>query len=277
MKKTIFICALISLLLLGCQQNDQSIIYKSDAVEVKKLLNTETNIRTHTEWAYIDEEMVYKNNGLIISGEIVSIQEAIIEYNRNEEIYTENITIFELNIDDVLYQKDGAVKQGDSLRLGYGFNSNNYSADLPAIDVGKEVIAFCYSTSTSYPHPLELSEYIDYWIGWPRDLLIEKADNSYIITSLFARSAEEAVQISSYLNINKDNAKEIADAGSIEEAIRAVCLANPSSTRDVVEALRDRCNSDSAEMWRQTTNNYIIEDDQLEKLIAATAKQYNGG
>ena len=301
MKKYILLLCTFLILLSGCQpsQNDATpptkntaettqpeettsqteiddTLYKSEMVEIKRLPAETKRNYSQTLWMPLDKETAYTKNTLIVYGEITSVDEAVLTLNWGERPHTENITLFQLRVNEVLYQSRGDVKAGDVLSLGTAFNANNWCSELAEIAPNEEFLIFCYPSSSITPDPIELSKCTDYWVEMRYGLMLERVDDHYITTNFFS-DVKGRTKVSSYLGLREDQASAISRAATEADAFRVLPSSAPSDATGIVKALLDRCQPDSGMFWQQVNSNYIVPAHELHAAITATAQEINGG
>ena len=180
------VAAMAGLLVWRNNTKSELYIYKSDKVEVTLLKDTGEIKPVDYEWAPVTDDIAYTKNNLIIVGEAANIRSAVIKYHYMDTDVSDQITIFDVKIQDVLSCSPDFVHSGDMITVGIGYNMNNYGEGLPIIEDGRSYMIFCYTVSENTNDVLELANYVDCWISAPKDLFVEKVGDYYLSIDYFS-------------------------------------------------------------------------------------------
>ena len=165
----------------ACQSpstDNHSYLYKSDNVEVsliESIENTDTIQHTHYFWDELTDDVAYTKNTVIITGVASNVRQATVAYEFMDADVVDNITIFDVEVSDVLACRSGSFLQGDLITIGIGYNMSTYGVELPIIEDGKSYLIFCYVAADQEDDDLELAGYMDCWISAPKDLFFGKS------------------------------------------------------------------------------------------------------
>ncbi len=258
---------------------ENSILYSSDNVIVTLADNSGETNNCYYQWIELTDETVFEKNTVIVTGVVSNIREATVEYEFMDTHVCDDITIFDVEVADVLSCRSDSLEISDMITVGTGYTSSSYGEGLPLIEEGKTYMIFCYVAADREDDPLELAGYIDCWISAPKDLLIEKIGDSYLAVDYFkdkinVQSLADCIeltdnQINSLAAINK------YDKGSVENYIRDnIKVKDPSYDPNVCEALlilKSRTVNGSTEFMSLIERTALINCSDLESYVKSSA------
>lgn len=257
--------------------------YQSSNAEVSLVDDTDAIKYVDYEWALITEEEAYTKNTLIITGVASNVRQATLNYEYTNAKVSDDITIFDVEISDVLVCRSGSFKQGDTVTVGVGYNMSRYSSELPPIKAGTSYLMFCYLTADQEDDVLELAEYLDCWVSAPKDLLLERIGDSYLSFDYFFSDVPNANRLVDCLGLtekltdtlagNVRNDK-VARAYIDEEIVRGIEGPGVSDAADALFALNKRASGYRYGLWYLATRAYLIDCDVLEAYVRNTALAY---
>ena len=254
---------------------DSNILYQSNNVEVSLLENSETTTYFHYEWATLSDDVVYTKNTVILTGVASNVRQASVSYKFMDQNVVDNITIFDIEVSDVLACRTGSYKQGDTVTMGVGYNMNTYGEGLPVIEEGKEYLIFCYVAAEKENDPLELKNYVDCWISSPKDLFLEKVGDCYLSVDFFS-NVSSANTLAKRLNLTQEQVfslanLEIGNTEAIKSFINEKIITSLSSecknAGEGLLVLKNRTMNRSGDLWGLTQRVYLIESDELETYV----------
>ena len=278
--------ACCSVLSTACQPSmvsDGSSIYKSANVEVCLANNADAINYTYYEWANITDEKAYTKNTVIIAGVAANVREATVNYEYMDTDVSDSITIFDIEVSDVLACRSGNFKSGDIVTVGVGYNMDKYGEGLPIIAEGSPYLMFCYVAADKENDVLELAEYVDCWISAPKDLFLERVGDFYLSTDFFS-NVSEAHNLADYLNLTEKQIASLStiavdDTDAVDAYIDEKIMIGSEKTdmtefADALFVLKTRTMEKSTELWNLVNRSYLISCDELEKYIQDTALAY---
>lgn len=281
----VLFCLLFLLPLISCRYvptDESSAIYKSANVEVSALEGMSATNYTNYEWAVFTDDIAYTKNTVIITGVASNVQQATVAYEYMDTDVLDNITIFDIEISDVLSSRSGSFQQGDTITVGVGYNMNKYGEGLPIIESGKEYMVFCYVAADKENDVLELAEYIDCWVSAPKDLLLERVGDFYLSIDYFS-DAPGSHGLLDYVETDEEEISLLssisagdADAASvyIDNDISAGIQPNVEEAADALFVLWERTMDNSKGLWNLANRAYLIGCDELENYVRNTAQTY---
>lgn len=261
---------------------ETSILYQSDNVVVSLLEDCETTTYFHYEWATLSDEVVYTKNTVILTGVASNIRQATVSYEFMGQNAVDNITIFDIEVDEVLACRSGSYKQGDTVTVGVGYNMNTYGEGLPVIEEGKTYLIFCYVAADRENDVMELAQYVDCWISAPKDLFLEKVGSCYLSVDYFS-NVSSAITIAKQLNLTQKQVFSLSnlDANNtdaiksfVNEEITTNLSAELEKFGEGLIVLKNRTMSHSGDLWSLTNRTYLIDGDELEGYIRNMALMY---
>ena len=280
--------ALCSLLSTGCQSSlisDSTSLYQSPNVEVTIVDNADQIKYTHYEWATFTEDMAYTKNTVIITGVATNVRQANVNYEYMDTDVSDSITIFDVDVSEVLACRSGSIQEGDVITIGVGYNMDKYGEGLPIITEGASYLMFCYVAEDQENDVLELAEYVDCWISAPKDLFLERVGDFYLSIDFFS-GLSDAQNLADYLNLTE---KQIASLSTIavantdavdtyidEEIMLDSDRIDMNQFADALYVLKTRTMDNSSELWNLVNRSYLISCDELEEYFRDTALAYGG-
>ena len=237
------------------------VIYENDDVKVTVVEKNPGKVDAYYDWLPVTDEFVYDETTLIMSGKISNVREAIAEFT-NEEYPSNNITLYEITVSDVLYSAEGiSLSKGDIVTAGLSFNSYNLGYEFPIIENGKEFIMFCRVSANEYPR--YRIEYSDYWMSAPHVMMIEKVDNAYLAHEYFKGASESSITLGDAYKIMSDN-----DALFKTNTVLRAANILKERTPGTINAHEYATNT----MFQ---SYYLIEEEALKNAIINAANEYH--
>ncbi|MBE6538519.1 MAG: hypothetical protein E7671_03535 [Ruminococcaceae bacterium] len=275
------------LFLASCQSAtnvESPIIYNSDNVKVSLMENTNNVNYAYYEWTTLTDDIAYTKNTVIITGKASNIRPVTVSYTYMNADVTDNITIFDIEIYDVLSCRSGSFSQGDIITIGVGYNMDVYGEGLPIIEEGTSYMIFCYVAKDKENDVLELSEYVDCWISAPKDLFLEKIGDFYLSIDYFS-DMPNSINLQTYLNLTEDQINSLSAIGNKnintanayidEEIILDSASKNVENAAEALLTLKTRTKVDSKELWNLTSRAYLINCNDLENYVRNKALEYD--
>lgn len=279
----IFMAACQSSSLDDSSNNDPSVLYKSDKVEVSLIENIDTNKISYYEWAVLTKDDAFTENTVIVTGTVSNVRQAAVAYEFMDVDVVDNITIFDVEVSDVLACRSGSYRQGDLITMGIGYNMNTYSDELPVIEEGKTYLIFCYVAADDKDDVMELAGYVDCWISAPKDLFLEKVGDFYLLTDGFFSDVPGSFKLTDRLSLTEEQINALSNVNS--DKADYICSyinekINTNNVKGVTEALlalkiKSRRTVRSMS-WRLTKRSYLISCDELEEYLRNTSLLYGG-
>ena len=280
--------ALCLVLSTGCQSSissDNTSLYKSPNVEVTISDNTDPIKYAHYEWATFTKDTAYTKNTVMITGVATNVRQASVNYEYMDTDVSDSITIFDVDVSEILACRSGSFQEGDIVTVGVGYNMGKYGEGLPIITEGTSYLMFCYVAEDQENDVLELAEYVDCWISAPKDLFLEQVGDSYLSIDFFS-DVSGAHNLADYLDLTE---KQIASLSTIaitdtdaivtyidEEVMFDSGKTNVDDFADALYVLRTRTMDNSTELWNLSNRSYLISCDKLEEYVRDTALAYGG-
>lgn len=268
----------------ACQYSpleDPSILYKSDNVEVSLIENTNKNQHVDYEWVALTDDVAYTKNTVIVTGTVFNVRQATVAYEYMDTDVVDNITIFDVEISDVLACRSGSFKQGDTITMGIGYNMNHYSEELSIIENGKTYLMFCYVAADDKGDVLELSEYVDCWISAPKDLFLEKTGDNYLSIDYFS-DVPGSVQLADCLSLTEEQITSLSNVNNIDNTddiissiYEEINTTNAKYAAEALIVLKNRTITHPAEFYNLIERSYLINCEELEEYIRNTALLYD--
>ena len=198
---------------------------------------------------------------------------------------SDSITIFDVDVSEVLACRSGSIQEGDVITIGVGYNMDKYGEGLPIITEGASYLMFCYVAEDQENDVLELAEYVDCWISAPKDLFLERVGDFYLSIDFFS-GLSDAQNLADYLNLTE---KQIASLSTIavantdavdtyidEEIMLDSDRIDMNQFADALYVLKTRTMDNSSELWNLVNRSYLISCDELEEYVRDTALAYGG-
>ena len=289
--KTIIITILFvlcSVLLTGCQSpkiSDNTSLYKSPNVEVTIADDADPIKYSHYEWATFTEDMAYTKNTVIITGVATNVRQANVNYEYMDIDVSDGITIFDVDVSEVLACRSGSFQEGDIVTIGVGYNMDKYGEGLPIITEGASYLIFCYVAEDQENDVLELAEYVDCGISAPKDLFLERVGDFYLSIDFFS-DVSEAHNLAEYLDLTEKQIASlstiaVADTDAVDAYIDEEIMLDPdridmTEFADALYVLKTRTMDNSTELWNLANRSYLISCDKLEEYVRDTALAYGG-
>ena len=238
-------------------------IYKSDKVSVSLIDAHASRRYVFYEWNLITDDIAYSNNNLILTGFVSNVQQVNVDYVSNDANVTDSVTLFDVNVSDVLASRSASVQKGDVITVGVAYNMEKYGEGLPIIQDGKSYLLFCCTVDAidqSTNEVLELSEYADCWIRAPKDLLVEKIGDHYLAIDYFA-DVPGVPSLPESLGITEDQ------IGKLNSVLM------DDDERNTLQVLYERSMSQS-NAWDLISRTYLCPCDTLEEYVKDKAASY---
>jgi len=271
MKKTwpVFVAGVlmaVMVLCVGC--HDANVIYQSDNVTVTEL-NDPQRQDVWLEWDDISLEESFTVNTLIFTGKITDVREVTVDYKYKGygHICTENITLFDMHVENILYMANEDAVQ-ENVTLGTPFSTQFYCKEFPILTKGKEFLVFCYSVVGKEKDSLELENYMDYWVYNPKDLLVELKSGYYISTSHLSDGK-------TLKNDFKLTSRDVAAFTTEAEFETDFPIDQPA---EILEDLYIRAGEEWQSFNDLISKTYLVEKETFETRVKKMAQRYaNGG
>ena len=143
-------------------------------------------------------DLMKNSTEAVVQGTVTSYREAQFDYtvdvSNSELVSTANFTLIEYNVSDVLYDRAGYVKAGDTVKIIWPYSSRKFSEEAPAIKEGDECVFFLLSALSRYELMKAGSKYEGflslgdpYFLDAPTFSTIIKTEKGYILTDIFAQ------------------------------------------------------------------------------------------
>ncbi len=118
-------------------ESADGIIYKSDNVQVSLIDSAAMSAGSSTsyEWLRLSQEDAYTKNTVILTGIVSNVRECVIDINGEDAAFLNNMTIFDVTVDEVLSCRSDAFPDRDVIRVGVGYNTVTYTSEIPQIKV----------------------------------------------------------------------------------------------------------------------------------------------
>ena len=255
-------------------------------VEVSFINGADTVNYVEYEWAVVTEDMAYTENTVILTGAAANVRQATVRYRYMDADAADSITIFDVVVSDVLACRSGSFQAGDVITVGVGYNTEKYGEGLPMVKEGTSYLMFCTVAADQQEDALALAEYVDCWIGAPKDLFLEKAGNSYLSIGSFFSDLPDARNLADSLDLTEKQAASLS-AAAVDDAEAAKAFieetivsdsGRPDLTEfaDALALLRTRIGKNSSALWSLARRAYLIDCGKLEGHIRRTALTYGG-
>lgn len=285
---SLMVCfALCFLFLTACRSSTipySTSIYHSPNVDVTLIQDTDTVQFINYEWAVLTDEMAYTKNTVILTGIASNVRQATVAYEYMDTDVFDNITIFDIEVADVLACQSGSFQPGDLVTVGVGYNRNKYGEGLPVIENGTSYLIFAYVAADQEQDPLELSEYVTCWISAPKDLFLEKIGDFYLSNDYFS-SALHSYLLADCLDFTEEEITALAgmshhDISAVDAYVGEMMVLKskepvPEEADVALLVLKNRTMEGSAELWNLVNSSYLIRCTELEDYIRNTTLQYN--
>lgn len=258
---------------------DQQLLYQSSNVAVALIDDTNKNSHTIFEWATLTEEEAYTKNTVVITGTASNVRQAVVSYEYMDTSVSDNITIFDIQVSDVLACRSGSLEQGDLVTVGIGYNTDQYEEDLALIQEGESYLMFCYVAADQEDDPLELAEYVDYWICAPKDLFLEKVGDFYLSIDDFFSDVSGSLALVDDLHLTEEQIDALSEisADDVDAAtayIEKEFTDEPEALADALLVLKKRTEVNPGALWSLVNRSHLIECGKLEEYVRNTALAY---
>lgn len=237
-------------------------------------------------WDVLTEDEAYTANTVILTGKVSNVRQAEATYEFSGTDSSSPMTIFDVEVEEVLSCRSDAFPDKDVISVGIGYNMNWYSEGLPIVEEGASYLLFCNVMADDEDDPLGKSEYLDCWISGINELFCEQIGDYYLVRSLFAdvpgavsiREALELTEEDCYaLSMFDVNANPKWRSRSQIDFILGSSEDTNSAEKDAWLTVRSRTgNRDSSGLWRQSGAFYLIDCDALKEHVRTTAANYGG-
>ncbi len=276
-------------------ESAEGIIYKSDNVQVSLIDSAAMSAGSSTsyEWLRLSQEDAYTKNTVILTGIVSNVRECVIDINGEDAAFLNNMTIFDVTVDEVLSCRSDAFPDRDVIRVGVGYNTVTYTSEIPQIKEGTSYLMFCYMACEDRNDTTESRNYVDCWISDVRDLFCEKVGDYYFTNDYFSdlsstgTLADTAGLTSLDISIGQSywlNADALTVRKYFEEKVRSSPIKDAKMREAALDALmvfhsRMKSNNKvslSTGHWLDIASSYIIDRETLEEHVRATAAKYAG-
>jgi hypothetical protein len=143
-------------------------------------------------------DLMKNSTEAVVQGTVTSYREAQFDYtvdvSNSELVSTENFTLVEFKITDVLYDRAGYVKAGDTVKIIWPYSSRKFSEEAPVIKDNDECVFFLLTALSRYdlvkgdPKFEGFSSLGDpYFLNSPTFSTIVKNEKGYLLTDIFAQ------------------------------------------------------------------------------------------
>lgn len=237
-------------------------------------------------WDELTEEEAYTDNTVILTGKISNVRPLTLEYEYLGADCTADITVFDVEVEEVLSCRSDAFSNEDVISVGIGYNMNTYFEGLPIIEEGASYLLFCSLTADDEEDPIGLSEYAECWISGMNQLFCEQVGDNYLVGSFFA-DVPGAVNIREALELTEEDcfALSVFDVNAnpkwrsrsqIDFILKSPEDTN-SAEKDGWLTVRSRARDhDSLGLWYLSDDFYLIDCDVLKEHVRTTAANYGG-
>lgn len=242
---------------------ETSYVYKSEKVCVSLIDDHAPTKYASYYWDLITDDIAYSNNNLILTGFASNVRQVSVDYVFMDANVTDSMTLFDVNVSAVLASRSAPYQPGDVITVGVGYNMEKYGEGLPILQDGKSYLLFCRTADSidqSTNGVLELSEYVDCWIGAPKDLLVERVGDHYLAIDYFS-DVPDSPSLPERLGITEDQIASL-DSVSMDDDERSALL-----------VLRGRSGSRSY-IWDLVSRAYLCPCDALEEYVKGKASSY---
>ena len=251
------------------------LIYKSENVEVALLKNNEDSRIVNYEWSHVNDEIAYTKYNVIIIGEVSNVRPVTANYEFMDTDVTDYMTIFDVKVSDVLACRTNSIYNGDTVTIGVGYNMEKYGEGLPIIEEGRSYMIFCYTTDTIKNDVLELSNYVDCWIGSPKDLFVEKIGDYYLSIDYFS-CMPESYALSKKMQLTEEQIETIFDARKNKEGYDGITAITLDRDEMIVfQVLAERAMQQPETCWDLYCRSYLWPCSDLEEYVRDKALNYN--
>ena len=188
------------------QAENLETIYKSDNCEVVTFDYSGPIIPCYAEWAAPPSyENAFADDSVIMTGIAYNVRSAVVIRELMGAVVSTDITIFDFEVEEVLSNHSDSIKKGDVVSVGVAGNVHKYYLETPIVEEEKSFLIFCTLASEIH-NSMELSSYVDYFIGSNLYLFLERIGNSYLSINYFS-DLSGALRISESKKDNQDAAE----------------------------------------------------------------------
>lgn len=247
----VFLAGLFMLSACAVVSPRKNVLFQSKDVTVWQVEEATAPNRVCYEWTPLTQESAYRKNTVILTGTAENVRPAVVKYRYMDTDVSDQITIFDVKIKNVLACHTDTFPDAPTITLGVGYNQNVYCEELPMITEGTAYLLFCYLTADQTDSPLELSAYVDGWISAPNALLCEKVGDAYLTNDFFA---------------------DVPGACSVAEANSGV--KTNADAEEAVLTLNTRAASSAEVLNELAKSYYLIDASTLEAFVAARASAF---
>lgn len=281
--------------------NADDVIYESEAVKVSLIDNAAkfTDTSVDYEWMRLSQEEAYTKNPVILTGTVSNIRECFIEIKGREPTIFNNMTIFDVTVDEVLSCHSDSFPDRDVITMAVGYNSVTFVSELPQIKEGASYLMFCCMANDERNVIPESRNYVDCWIYDVHDLFCEKVGDYYLTNDYFSdlsstgSLADTAGITDMDISINQTHWLD-ADSRTARKCFEDIVSSSPlkdakmrDAALDALMVLHSRIRTGGrggeAEGWALPSGgwldiqvSYIINCKTLEDHIRAAAAKYAG-
>lgn len=271
------------------------IIYKSENVQVSLIDSAARPAGSSTsyEWLRQSQEEAYTRNTVILTGTVSNVRECVIDINGQESSVFNNMTIFDVTVDEVLSCRSDAFPDRDVITVGAGYNTVTYTSEIPQIKEGSSYLMFCHMARDERGDITESCNYVDCWISNVRDLFCEKVGDYYLTNDYFSdlSSTGNLADTAGITDQDISNGQadwSRADASTARRYFEDIVRSSPvkdakmrDAALDALMVVYSRLNANnSAGMpsghWLDIEISYLIDCETLEEHVRATATKYGG-
>jgi hypothetical protein len=279
----IILLCLVFITACKAKTDEEAYLYKSSNVEVSLNDNAGETEYVGYEWAALTDNVAYKKNTAAITGTVSNIRQVTVSYKYMGTDVSDNITIFDVEVSDVVYCRSDFVKQGDTVTVGVGYNMNSYGEGLPEIKDGTTYMMFCYPASETDNDALELAGYVDLWISAPKDLFLEKVGDYYLTSDYFS-NVPNAISLADTLDMNETQITALstfavenisAAKNYIDKDILSGAESDIPEAPEALLVLKTRTAENSTRLWDVANRSYLIKAIDLEEYVRDKAMMYD--
>ena len=241
-------------------------IHRSEDILVTHIASSDQKGYTCYLYAPLTDEIVRQNTTAIFSGSVSNVREAQVEYEYMDHPVTNNITLFDVSVSKVI---KGNLKIGSTVTVGVSYNSLRYGERLPLIKEGSSYLMFCNAPLRDDPR--ERSRYVDFWVEYSNELLLERIGDYYLSTEFFSEYAPSGSLVSEFGNLSDGNLADYAGMSFrdivMSQPFRNIGKDHSDTMRAVLQIAKERTFQGSAEFSILMKSSYLIPCAELERSL----------
>jgi len=197
----------------------------------------------------------------------------------------DNMTLFDVKVDKVLACNSDLFPNREFITVGVGYNTNNYSEDLPEISEGNQYLIFCYVAADIENDVRETSQYVDCWIGYPKDLLCERIDGYYLVGDFFS-DIPKAINLADSTGITEKDVETIMTFDQDDDLGIRNLIKNTMDKSSIksffnndvavssVLRLKERLSNNPNSLWQLINRYYLVEKTVFENYVRVIAESF---